>query len=109
MSNEKQMAKDLAEITTMLMLIDADELEQYQKAGERQFNNARDFGSILDPTAYRNAVQNGEMENQKLQIGIIKHLLETRKLIEQLHPSVKIQLIVGNLYDVEGNPLIDDD
>ena len=93
--NMSEITNDLRQLTRTLLLIDLSELEEHYKTNQRQVQMAKQFGSIFDPTGYREAIQKGELENAELQSEMCKHLIEARKVIEKLHPNVKFQIITG--------------
>lgn len=70
-------------------------IEQYEELVESDRQSISQFDALapmLDPTAYRAALQSGELEHQKAQARILEHILEIRKEMQIMHDiSMKIK------------------
>lgn len=73
----------LVNAARMLILLDTNELEQYVQSMERQHSRASTIGAMLDPTAYREALDSGAKQDADNQLQIAKHLLDARKAIDK--------------------------
>lgn len=65
-----------------LRVIPTDHLERHVKECKESLNNATQFGAFIDPTAYREAQQSGKLEDSRLQLEIVEHLLAARKAMD---------------------------
>lgn len=90
-----ELQKDLSKITRLILMIDEEELKTHYITNKDQINTAKSVGHIIDPTAYRNALSNGDFENAELQSELCKHLIEAKKVADRLHPSVKLQILTN--------------
>jgi hypothetical protein len=85
--NKEFMQSVLRNAAGMLYIIPLDELEAYVKEVRDNNNRWNSVGAILDPTAFRDAMHNGKLEQAKAELEMAEHLLEVRRLVEALNLS----------------------
>jgi hypothetical protein len=70
----------------LLQLLPRVELEAYVESISRNNSIYDSVGPIFDPTEYRQTLHSGRRESARVQLEITRHLMEARKLIDQLKP-----------------------
>lgn len=73
----------LATIAQMLALVTTEQVRQHVAACRSSIDRADTLGSILDPTAYREALHDGSLQDAKNQLAIVEALLKARELIDK--------------------------
>lgn len=87
--NDEQIQFMMVNILKQLAMIPTDDLETYIRDIEDNNQRFENVGAIVDPTAYRNALYNGELENAKAMLKITKGMLEVRRAIDEREALVK--------------------
>lgn len=73
----------LATIAQMLALVPTEQVRQHVTVCRSSIDRADSLGSILDPTAYREALHDGSLQDAKNQLAIAEGLLKVRELIDK--------------------------
>lgn len=94
MSDAQNMPEDflpehLATIARMLALIPMQQLDEYVNKHHLQLGYYDAVGPILQPTEYRDVLQNGRYDDARHQLKIVDALLTVRKLIEEREGFVR--------------------
>lgn len=72
----------LQNIARQLALIPTAVLEQHVRESGASLRRADSLGAMLNPTAYRNALYSGEIQDARNQLEIVRHLLAARRAID---------------------------
>jgi hypothetical protein len=73
----------LLNLVRQIAFIPTEELQAHVDACRSSIARAHSVGAILDPTAYRDALQNHGFENSGRQLKMAEHILGIRKLIDE--------------------------
>lgn len=90
----KKMERDeieclLISVARTLALLDTNDLKRHVDECDKALNRLHSFGAILDPTAYRNSLQSGELEDAKHQLEITKGLLTAKEAIDKRENAIR--------------------
>ena len=80
--NHEDMIAMLQNIVRMLALIPTEALEKHVEDNRSHLGSWDSIGSMIDPTAYRDALHSGRLEDAQNQLEITKYLLLARRSID---------------------------
>lgn len=77
-----EIATVLLSATRILALISTERAESFMRYQQHSMSHWKTFGAMLDPTAYRESLQSGHLDDLKHQFAIAEALLLLRKAID---------------------------
>lgn len=86
MTDKDVMQSMLRSVVGLMHMIPTEEIEEYIEGVSANNSMYDAVGPILDPTDYRNNLHSGKRDNMRVELQIVRKMLEIRKLIEQLKP-----------------------
>ena len=72
-----------------LAMLPVSDLEAHVRECSNSLQMFHSMGSMLDPTEYRNSMENGKLEDAQRQLEIARLLLKIRELIEEREAWIK--------------------
>jgi hypothetical protein len=86
MADREIMQGMLRQVVGLMHMISIEDMEAYIE-GISENNNMYDaVGPMLDPTEYRKTLHSGKRDNMRVELQIVKKMLDIRKLINTLTP-----------------------
>lgn len=79
-TEKKMLQMFLLGIVQQIGLLDVKQLKEHLSEARNSMSRVDSIGPILDPTGYRNSLQDGSFERARIQIEILDHLLAIRVL-----------------------------
>lgn len=86
MEDREVMQGMLRSVVGLMHMIPTEEIEAYIEGVSANNSMYDAVGPILDPTDYRDNLHSGKRDNMRVELQIVKKMLEIRRLIEQLKP-----------------------
>lgn len=83
MFDDEMMVEVLQSIARMIAMLPADELRAHVEKCRNSINRAHSIGHIVDPTAYRNAMWDGTIDDAGHQLEIAEAILKARVAIDK--------------------------
>jgi hypothetical protein len=79
----------LKSVCAGLGVLPTEDLERHVEECERSLSHVESFGCLMDPTAYLKDRDSGRIDDARLQLKIVKHLLAARKCLDEREEFVK--------------------
>lgn len=80
----KLFAEVLTNFCMTLTIFSTEKIKEHVERSRKSISMRDAVGHIIDPTAYRNGMNNGTHDSQAVQLQIAEHLLRVRVLMDRL-------------------------